>query len=217
MEKRINIITLGDSGVGKTSILKRIKDRKFDEFTPPTIGYGFFPIKRDYKTKNITIYMFFLDTAGQEGNMSQLPLQYIRNSQIVLLVFENIYTLNVLKKRWYSFYKENTNVINPKFILIGNKSDIFGNDRDEIVENGEKFAEEINAHFITCSAKNADNMDNLERYIITEAKRFIDEEEIRNQNDNTNDQQTENKIFDLDEENHGKQIWYKVFPCCEGC
>ena len=35
----------------------------------------------------------------------------------------------------------------------------------------------MHAHFMTCSAKCSDNMDNLERYIITEAKRFIDEEE----------------------------------------
>ncbi len=33
---------------------------------------------------------------------------------------------------------------------------------------------------MTCSAKNADNIDNLERYIITEAKRFINGEQKEN-------------------------------------
>ena len=63
---------------------------------------------------------------------------------------------------------------------MGNKSDLFGDKREEIINLGEEFSEEIDAHFITCSAKSSDNIDNLERYIITEAKRFIDEEEKNN-------------------------------------
>ena len=37
---------------------------------------------------------------------------------------------------------------------------------------GREFAEEIDAFFITCSAKNGENMDNVERFIITEANRI---------------------------------------------
>ena len=123
----------------------------------------------------------FLDTAGQERFLNALPTQYIRDSHIILLVFDNIDTLNVLRERWYGFYKENTNTKNPIFILIGNKSDTFGNERKGIIEQGDAFSQEINAHFITCSAKSRDNIDNLERYIITESRRYIDEEEKENQ------------------------------------
>ena len=86
-------------------------------------------------------------------------------------------TLDDIINRWYSFYQENTNIDNSRFILVGNKSDLFGNKRDEIINQGNQFAEEIDALFLTCSAKSADNMDNLERYILTESKRFIDDEE----------------------------------------
>ena len=106
-------------------------------------------------------------------------MQYIRDSHVVLFVFCDIKTLNKIKERWVKFYKEKANEDNSRFILVGNKSDIFGDDRDEIIKQGTLFAEELNAHFITCSAKSADNMDNLDRYITTEAKRFIDEEEKR--------------------------------------
>ena len=95
-------------------------------------------------------------------------------------MFDSVDSFKILKKRWYEFYKQNTNVNNPKYILIGNKSDLFGDKREEIINLGEEFSEEIDAHFITCSAKSSDNIDNLERYIITEAKRFIDEEEKNN-------------------------------------
>ena len=100
----------------------------------------------------------------------------MRDSHVVLLVFSDIKNLTVLKDRWYKHYKENTNIDNAKFILVGNKSDLFDKNRDEIIKQGNQFSEEIDAHFITCSAKSKDNMDNLERYIFTEAKRFIDEE-----------------------------------------
>ena len=180
MEKKVNVITLGDSGVGKTSIIKRIKEGTFDNNIKATINNDIFFIRKPYKTKNLTILLTFYDTIGQEVYMNLLPLQYIRNSHIVLLVFDSVDTFKILKKRWFEFYQKNTNTNNPKFILVGNKSDLFGDKREEIINLGEEFSEEIDAHFITCSAKSSDNIDNLERYIITEAKRFIDEEEKNN-------------------------------------
>ena len=176
-EIRINVIVLGDNYVGKSSIIKRIQKGIFQESYPPTICVEPKVINRRYKAKKIIIT--FYDTPGQESLQFFIPKQNIRDSHIVLLVFCDINTLNEVKKRWYKFYKDNANIENSIFILVGNKSDIFGNERDEIIKQGEKFAEDIDAHFITCSAKIADNMDNLDRYITTEAKRFIDNEEKR--------------------------------------
>ena len=138
-----------------------------------------FVSKENTKKKNLIINLLFKDTAGHE-RFQEVPLQYIRDSHIVLLVFCDIKTLNTIRDRWYHFYKEKANIENSRFILIGNKSDIFGNNREEIIKEGNKFAEEINAHFITCSAKSSDNMDNIDRYITTEAKRYIDDEEKYN-------------------------------------
>ena len=123
----------------------------------------------------------FQDTMGQEKYQNFVANQYIHDSHIILLVFDSI-TLNELINCWYKYYKDNTNIDNAKFIIIGNKSDIFGDNRDEIIKQGNKFSEEIDALFITCSAKSADNMDNLESYIIAEARRYIDEEDKRNDN-----------------------------------
>ena len=178
MERRINVITLGDSGVGKTSIINRFRDGTYKENIELTLGIDICVIKRKFENKNITISLHLRDTAGQEIYQT-LPISYIRDSHIVLLVFSDIETLDKIKNRWYNLYKKEANIENSRFILVGNKSDIFGDDRDEIIKQGTLFAEELNAHFITCSAKSADNMDNLDRYITTEAKRFIDEEEKR--------------------------------------
>ena len=171
----INVITLGASGVGKTSIIKRIKDGTFEDEYNVTIGVEFFSIERDYEKKNMKYLLNFYDTNGMESMQSLIPVQYIRDSHVVLLVFSNIETLDDLKNRWVDYYKENTNIDNAKFILIGNKSDTFGNQREELLRQGSRFADEIDALFMTCSAKNADNMDNVERYIEREAKRYINE------------------------------------------
>jgi len=195
----INIITLGDPFVGKTSIIKRIKDGTFNEHVNATVGVRLFIIKKKYEKKNIMISLNFKDTAGQELFQNSIPVQYIRNSHIVLLVFSDIDSLNNLKDRWYSFFKQHANIDNSRFILVGNKSDIFGNEKEEILREGQKFAEEINAHFIICSAKSEDNMDNLERFITSEAKNFIDqaEEILREIN--------ENKKLSLNENNQDKK------------
>ena len=190
-KKTINVITLGDANVGKTSIIQRIKDGTFNENVKMTVYLDNFIIKRKYEKKNIMINLLFKDTAGQEEHQ-EVPLQYIRDSHVVLLVFCDIKTLNKIKERWLKFYKEKANIENSRFILIGNKSDIFGDKREEIIKQGEKFAEEIDALFMTCSAKSDDNLDNVQRYIEAEAKRFIDE------NINNNVEQDDIKSFRIE-------------------
>ena len=177
MERKVNlnIITLGDHSVGKTSILTRLENGSFREKTLSTVGYDKFCVKKKYEKKNVIMNLWFQDTAGQDRFQKSIPASYIRNSHIVLLVFCDIETLNSLKERWIKFYEEKANLKLSKFILVGNKSDIFGENEEEIKKQGQKFADEINdAHFITCSAKSKDNMDTLEQIIINEAKSFID-------------------------------------------
>ena len=187
----LNVITLGNQGVGKTSLVNRIINGTFQETYTSTIGIEFHTLKRTYENKNLEITLSFKDTAGQE-KFQTINNQYIRDSHIVLLVFSNIESLIDLKDRWYKFYKENANIENSRFILIGNKSDIFGDKREEIIKQGEKFAEEIDALFMTCSAKSDDNLDNVQRYIEAEAKRFIDE------NINNNVEQDDIKSFRIE-------------------
>ena len=192
-EVKISVITLGDSGVGKTSIIKRIYDGTFQDVMFSTFGIGDFFVRRKYSKKNIQIVLCFKDTAGQESHQ-ELPVQYIRKSHIVLFVFCDIETLNTLRERWYNFYKQKANIENSRFILVGNKSDLFGNEKKEIERQGQEFADEINAHFITCSAKSKDNIDTLEQIIIDEAKNFIeiaennerDNVQLNNQNNQNN-------------------------------
>ena len=50
-ERKINLIALGDSAIGKTSIIKRIKDGKFQEVYEITIRTDFYFLRRKYEKK----------------------------------------------------------------------------------------------------------------------------------------------------------------------
>ena len=188
VKKELKVITLGDSGVGKTSIINIIKER--DNNFSKNSKTGNFIIKRKYEKKKKIISLNLIDSDCNQNNEKNIPKQYIRDSHIVLLVFCDIKTLNSIKDSWYKSYKEKANIKNSRFILIGNKSDTFGDDKKEIEKQGNKFAEEIDAQFLMCSTNSEDNKDNLDRYITTEAKRYIDDEE-KNKNDD-NIQKSEN-------------------------
>ena len=153
MEKEINVIILGDKGVEKSSIFNRIKHGAFDEAKDNSnindIEYCF--LKRKYEKKDIAISLNIKDIKNQDKYNGNIPKQYIRDNHIVILVLSNKEWLNNIKSRWYDYYKENANIENSRFILIGYKSDEFGDQRDEIIKKGNILAEEIDAHFITCS------------------------------------------------------------------
>ena len=120
-ERIIRIITLGPSGVGKTSIIQRIINNDFKEYAA-TIGFEFYYKEIDYKSLKLKLH--YIDTGGQE-RYNDLPMNYIRNSTLVLLVFDNIRSLKELENRWYKFYKNNEDIKRTKFIVIANKSDSF--------------------------------------------------------------------------------------------
>ena len=127
-EKRLfKIITLGDSGVGKTCILRRFVTGKFDKNTLSMIGFE--TSSKEIVLKDGTkVTLQLIDTAGQE-NYHALATTYIRNSDGVLFVFshDSRESFNNIKK-WLTSFKENNQDIDfdkefPAF-LVGNKCDL---------------------------------------------------------------------------------------------
>ena len=205
-EINLNVIILGDNDVGKSSLVQILKNEKSKDDNNLVDKNGNFIIKAKYEKENEIILLHLKEPEHQKIYDGNIPKQYILDSHIVLLVFSNIETLKKLQDKLYTFYKENANIENSRFILIGNKSDTFGEERDEIIKQGNKFAEEIDAIFLTCSAKSLDNTDNLERFIITEAKRFINEEKKNKNNIN------ENATISISSENYSNRR--KKRKCC---
>ena len=137
-KKLFKIITLGDSGVGKTCILRRFVTGKFDKNTLSMIGF-------ESSTKEIIlkdgtkVTLQLIDTAGQE-NYHALATTYIRNSDGVLFVFshDSRESFNNIKN-WLVSFKDNNQDIDfdkefPAF-LVGNKCDLEHTIDDFEIEN----------------------------------------------------------------------------------
>jgi Ras-related protein Rab-11A len=131
--REFKIITMGETGVGKTSILTRFTKQEFNEYSFVTIGVAF--STKEIKTKSgETIMLKLVDTAGQEKYRS-LTRSYFKNVNAVLFVF-SLYEKGTFTnmKEWIELFDENcsSNKDIPKY-LIGNKSDLEHNvTEDEI-------------------------------------------------------------------------------------
>ena len=90
--------------------MERIYSGKFQEM--PSGGTDI-TIERKYESYNITIKLVFRDGWGSEPFI-RLYFEYIHNSNLILLVFCDIKTLNTIRDRWYHFYKEKANLEKSK-------------------------------------------------------------------------------------------------------
>ena len=127
------IITIGDSNVGKTSIINRYIDNRFIENTLMTIGMS--KSQKEIVLNNgQKIILNLTDTAGQE-KYKAMNRQYLKNIDGVLFVFDlsEIKTFNNIKM-WMNFFNDNyTGKDNIPKYLIGNKKDLLKEvDQDKI-------------------------------------------------------------------------------------
>ncbi|AOW27691.1 small GTP-binding protein domain [Candida albicans P57072] len=122
----LKVIILGDSGVGKTSLMQQFVNSKFSHQYKATIG-------ADFLTKEITVdnnksvTLQIWDTAGQERFQS-LGVAFYRGADCCVLCFDvtNEKSLNNLTS-WKDEFLVQSNVSNPQdfpFIIIGNKIDV---------------------------------------------------------------------------------------------
>jgi len=142
------IISLGNSGVGKTSIFQRLLNEKFEVSYNATI-YVEILIPYFVKYKNIKYRLYFYDSGGQEKYMSALPKSYMRQSDGVLFIFDlsDRKSFNDLNK-WYKLYKNEKQKVTG--VLIGNKCD---NQRQVQYDEAKRLADELGLEYFETSAK----------------------------------------------------------------
>jgi Rab family protein len=175
IEKRYNqlykIILIGDTNVGKTSIISKYLTGVFPQpqNSIPTIA-------AEFATKIIQIkeggYIKaqIWDTAGQEKYKSITSYHY-RKAVGALLVYD-ISRKNTFNNciNWYNELKKYTN--NCVICLIGNKNDISENKREVSFNEGNEFANKKNMIFFEISAKNKNDVENCFNILIQEIYNF---------------------------------------------
>ena len=159
----IKILTLGDTSVGKSSIVLRFSDDKFDDKIFSTIGI-------DFKTKYIKLDKFSVkvliwDTAGQE-KFQNIAKQYYKGANGVLLIYD-ISNRKSFERIdfWLKELKENNRIDELFLYLVGNKNDM--EDKRVIsFQEGEKYAKNNNINFFEVSAKSGKGVTELFNNVI---------------------------------------------------
>ena len=148
--KRVKIILLGDSGVGKTCIINRYLNNEFISESCST--FGSYPSKKEVIKSNNKFLLSIWDTTGQEKYHSITDL-FIKGADIVILVYsiDSKASFDGLNY-WYNSVKEKLKEKNYILAITGNKSDLA--DKEEVSEEeGKIYAKEKNAKFKLVSAK----------------------------------------------------------------
>ena len=147
--KVIRITMLGDSAVGKTSLISQFLTQNFDENYLTTIGKDKLEKKVVMEDGN-EIKLIIWDTAGQE-RFHSIATSTIKGSQGIILTFDltKKSTFNSLET-WLNDISENSNEV--PVVIFGNKCDLFENYEVEN-EDAKKFAKDHNLQYFETSAK----------------------------------------------------------------
>ncbi|XP_037538701.1 ras and EF-hand domain-containing protein [Nematolebias whitei] len=147
-DRLFKIVLVGNSSVGKTSLLQRFCDGRFHPGTSATVGI-------DYSVKTITVdsskvALQMWDTAGQERYRS-ITKQFFRKADGVIVMYEITSQESFTAVRqWLTSVKESAGEDLP-IMLLGNKTDK-ELERQVQKEVGEKLAKNCHMTFYECSA-----------------------------------------------------------------
>ena len=154
-QSNLKIPIIGDSGVGKSSLLLRYTDDAFDPEQAPTIGV-------DFRAKTISVdghraKLSIWDTAGQERFRTLTPSFY-RGAHGIIIVYDvtDRPTFRHLDA-WMDEVETFATKPDMKMILVGNKTD--KEDRQVSTEEGRRFARRHSMLFIEASAKTKEGVE----------------------------------------------------------
>ena len=180
----IKILTLGDSGVGKTSIIQKFINDKFNQSMLSTIGV-------DFQSKviiidNIKVKLKIWDTTGQE-RFKTLTSQYYNGADGALLIFDITSKMTFDRiSFWMNELNEKKKLNELGLLLIGNKIDL--NDKRTVdKEEAEIFARENNINYYDTSASKNININNVINDIAKQCLNIIKKNEERNYENSMNE------------------------------
>ncbi|XP_041883719.1 ras-related protein Rab-18-B-like [Corvus kubaryi] len=143
----LKLLLVGDSAVGKSSLLRRFTDGAFEPRLKPTVGVDFKVKKMVVEGRAVQLAVW--DTAGQERFRTLTP-SYYRGAQGVVLVYDVTRkdTFTGLQGWLNELEMYNSNTVK---MLVGNKTD--KPDREVERKEGLQFARKHSLLFIETSAK----------------------------------------------------------------
>lgn len=158
---QFKLVLLGESAVGKSSVVHRFVKNTFDNMRESTIGAAFLTQSVTLPEIDATVKFEIWDTAGQERYKSLAPMYY-RNAHAALCVYDITNSSSFQKaQNWIKELKKQA----PEGIvicLVGNKADL--EDERQVDANAvTAYVEELNGEGIRvftaeCSAKSGEGV-----------------------------------------------------------
>ena len=168
------ILVIGDSGVGKSSLLLRYSDDTFIENHIPTIGVDFKIRTILLEGKTIKVQMW--DTAGQE-RFKAISQTFYHGAHGIFLVYdvtnsESFYNISKWSKDVETYGTENV-----KKVIIGNKCDLYNKIVD--FDAAKRFSDALGAPILETSAKNNSNVNQAFLTMVESIKQTVEQNVAR--------------------------------------
>jgi len=157
-DELFKLVLIGDSGVGKSSLLIRFADDYYSDSYISTIGVDF-RIKTVDIGNGTKVTLQIWDTAGQE-RFHHMTSSYYRDAEGIIIVFDlgDLQSFEHLEE-----WMRDVDNIAPKDVVklvVGNKADLLGDDRQVSADQLQRWAEQYDLQYLEASAKTRAGVDN---------------------------------------------------------
>ncbi|CAN8003285.1 unnamed protein product [Ixodes pacificus] len=163
----LKVVILGDANVGKTSLLVRYLEKRFDDRTKSTVGASF--TLKMWGKYNVAIW----DTAGQERYIG-LSSFYCRNADVAIMAFD--ITNRESYKALMTRYVELLHMVDDFAlkVVVGTKTDLLEDYKRQVSSaEAEMFARNLNhtaakdkAPYFETSSATGNNIETVFEYIV---------------------------------------------------
>ena len=165
MTTAIKLVMLGESGVGKTSVITRYTTGSFPETSKPTIGAAF--LTKEVKLHDTNYDLMIWDTAGQEEYRGLAPMYY-RNASVAIVMFD-ITSQNTFDAvdYWIKDLKDNAGP-DINIVLCANKIDKEATAKERVNEATIlDYSQSHHITYVTTSALTGEGVDMLFQTAVT--------------------------------------------------
>ncbi|KAG5483420.1 hypothetical protein CUR178_07741 [Leishmania enriettii] len=152
--RKFKLVLLGESGVGKSSVVQRLMKRAFSDKLNSTVGASFFRYTCDVGD-GTAVHFDIWDTAGQERFRS-LASMYYRGAAAALVVFDIIST-DTYERAKHWIRELHVNSPETLVMLVGNKKDL-ESERQVALAEAQQCATEMGAMYGETSARSGDGV-----------------------------------------------------------
>ncbi|GAA5849023.1 hypothetical protein JCM9279_004697 [Rhodotorula babjevae] len=160
---------VGDSQIGKTSLMVKYVEGSYDEDYIQTLGVNF--MEKTISIRNTEITFSIWDLGGQREFVSMLPL--VCNDAVAILFMFDLSrksTLNSIKE-WYRQARGFNKTAIP--FLVGTKYDAYctfsQDEQEEIARQAKRFSKAMKAPLIFCSTSHSINVQKIFKIVLSKA------------------------------------------------